>query len=203
MFSLPALSYGYNALEPFLDPLTVETHYTKHHQSYCHNLNQALETYPDLTALSIEAILTNIQALPAEISQTVINNGGGYYNHNLFWENIGPYQPKEPSGTLLGTLEKAFVTLADFQKLFTESATKLFGSGWTWLVEDRNGELKIINTANHDCPLSTGYQPLLVLDIWEHAYYLKYQNRRSEYINQWWGAVNWSVVAARLESLPA
>ena len=201
MFELPALKYEFNALEPYIDALTVETHYSKHHQNYCHNLNKALEKYPQYYTLSVENVLTNISSLPSNTAQTVINNGGGYYNHNLYWDNLTPFFKPLTDGVLMGELTKAFVSLAAFQKLFTESATKLFGSGWTWLVKTKDGNLKIVNTANQECPLSNGLKPLLALDLWEHAYYLKYQNLRAEYIKNWWHIVDWGVVTARLNSL--
>lgn len=197
---MPVLKFEYGALEPYIDARTVETHYSKHHQNYCNNLNKALENYPQYSGASIENILRNVMAIPQEVKQAVINNGGGYSNHNLYWENLGPQSKKIPEGKLLNEIDSAFVSFTDFQKLFTDSAIKLFGSGWTWLVKNRDGSLKIVNTANQDSPISNGLRPLLTLDVWEHAYYLKYQNRRAEYIQNWWSVVNWNVVASRLES---
>jgi superoxide dismutase, Fe-Mn family len=199
---MSALKFEFNGLEPYIDTLTVETHYAKHHQNYCNNLNKTLEKYPEFHTSSIEDVLTNLSSLPQDIVQAVTNNGGGYYNHNLYWENLTSEIKPLTDGVLMTELNKAFVSFADFQKLFTESATKLFGSGWTWLVKTKSGDLKIVNTANQDCPLSNGLKPLLVLDLWEHAYYLKYQNRRAEYITNWWKIVDWSVVTARLNSQP-
>lgn len=200
MFEMSALKFEYNALEPYIDALTVETHYSKHHQNYCNNLNKALEKYPQFQTSSIEDVLINLNTLPQDIVQAVTNNGGGYYNHNLYWENLTPQTKPLTDGALMGEINKAFVSFTDFQKLFTESATKLFGSGWTWLVKTKDENLKIINTANQDCPVSAGLKPLLTLDLWEHAYYLKYQNRRAEYIQNWWHIVDWAVVTARLNS---
>ena len=200
MFEMSALSYEFNALEPYLDTLTVQTHYSKHHQNYCNNLNKVLEKYPQYHTSAIEDVLTSVGSLPADIAQSVVNNGGGYYNHNLYWENLIPDARPLAGGVLMDELTKAFVSFADFQKLFAESAAKLFGSGWTWLVKTKTKDLKIVNTANQDCPLSSGLKPLLVLDLWEHAYYLKYQNRRAEYVQNWWQIVNWAVVTARLNS---
>lgn len=197
---MSALKYEFNALEPYIDTLTVQTHYSKHHQNYCNNLNKALEKYPQYHTSSIEDVLASASSLPSDIAQTVINNGGGYYNHNLYWENLTPQAKPLTDGVLMDEINKAFVSFADFQKLFTESAAKLFGSGWTWLVKTKNRDLKIVNTANQDCPLINGLKPLLALDLWEHAYYLKYQNRRAEYIQNWWQIVDWSVVTARLNS---
>jgi Fe-Mn family superoxide dismutase len=200
MFEMSALKYEFNKLEPYIDTLTVQTHYLKHHQNYCNNLNKALEKYPQYHTSSIEDILTNVGSLPSDIVQTVVNNAGGYYNHNLYWDNLAPNAKPLTDGVLMEELTRAFVSFADFQKLFAESATKLFGSGWTWLVKTKNKDLKIVNTANQDCPVSSGLKPLLALDLWEHAYYLKYQNRRSEYIQNWWQIVDWGVVTARLNS---
>ena len=200
MFEMSALKYEYNALEPYIDALTVETHYSKHHQNYCNNLNKMLENYPQFQTSSIEDMLTSLSTLPKDIVQGVTNNGGGYYNHNSYWENLAPNAQPLSEGILMDALNKAFVSFADFQKLFNESAAKLFGSGWTWLVKNKAGDLKIVNTANQECPISNGLKPLLTLDLWEHAYYLKYQNRRAEYIQNWWKIVDWSVVTARLNS---
>jgi len=197
---MSALKYEYRALEPYIDALTVETHYSKHHQNYCNNLNKALEKYTQFQGSSIEDVLTGLSTLPKDVVQAVTNNGGGYYNHNLYWENLTPNTKPLTEGVLMDEIRKAFVSFADFQKLFTDSATKLFGSGWTWLVKTKGGDIKIVNTANQDCPLSNGLRPLLALDLWEHAYYLKYQNRRAEYIQNWWQVVDWGVVTARLNS---
>lgn len=198
MFELSKLKFDYNALEPYIDALTVETHYSKHHQNYCNNLNKALDNYPQFTGVTIEDILKNTENIPEEVRQLVINNGGGYFNHNLYWENMGTQFKSVPEGKLAEALNNAFSSFADFQKLFSDSGIKLFGSGWTWLVKNRAGALKIVNTVNQDSPISNGLQPILALDVWEHAYYLKYQNRRAEYIQNWWNVVNWKVVADRL-----
>lgn len=202
MFELPKLNFHYKDLEPYIDALTLETHYTKHHQNYCNNLNKALVDYPQYQAYTIERLLTEVNSFPKEITQAVINSGGGYYNHNLYWENLTPNAEDLLDGPLLTKLNLAFGSLADFQKLFTDSATKLFGSGWTWLAQTKSGELKIVNTANQDCPITLELTPLLALDVWEHAYYLKYQNRRVDYIQNWWKLVDWKVVSGRLASLP-
>ncbi len=148
--------------------------------------------------MPIDKILRSIDSVPQEIRQAVINNGGGFYNHILYWENMMPDAKKEPDGVLMEAISGAFVTFADFQKLFTDSAMRLFGSGWTWLVQTKSGDLKIVNTANQDSPLSSGLKPLLALDVWEHAYYLQYQNLRADYIANWWNIINWKVVASRL-----
>ncbi|MFA5776037.1 MAG: Fe-Mn family superoxide dismutase, partial [Patescibacteria group bacterium] len=159
MFEMSALKFEYNALEPYIDALTVETHYSKHHQNYCNNLNKTLEKYPQFQTSGIESILTNLNTLPQDVIQAATNNGGGYYNHNLYWENLTPNGNSLTDGVLMEEINRAFVSFADFQKLFTESATKLFGSGWTWLIQTKNSDLKIVNTANQDCPLSSGLRP--------------------------------------------
>lgn len=202
MFQVPALPYDQNALEPYISTDTVKVHYTKHHQTYCNNLNKALENHPGYANMPIDKILRSVDALPTEIRQAVINNGGGFYNHNLYWENLTPNAKLEPEGKLMDEINKAFTTFADFKKLFTDSAAKLFGSGWTWLVQNKNGDLKIVNTANQDCPISNGLKPILALDVWEHAYYLQYQNLRADYIASWWNIINWKVAAIRLETQP-
>lgn len=200
MFEMIRLPYDYNALEPFIDAATVEIHYTKHHKKYLDNLNIAIANYQQFNSMSVEEILSNTDNLPSEIKQAVINNGGGYYNHNLYWENMAPKFKIVPEGKLMDSITAAFTSFADFQKLFSESAIRVFGSGWTWLAINKNKDLKILNTSNQDTPLNIGYKPLLALDVWEHAYYLKYQNRRQEYIENWWNIVNWKVVAKRLET---
>lgn len=200
MFYVPPLPYEKNALEPYLSAQVIEFHYEKHHHTYCSNLNKILENQPIYLNTPIEQLLKIVETLPIEIKQGVINNGGGLYNHNLYWESMKPHAKPAPEGTLMEEIKKSFVTFEDFQKLFTESALKLFGSGWTWLVQTRNGDLKIINTANQDSPISMGYKPILGIDVWEHAYYLQYQNRRADYIANWWKIINWDVVSKRLET---
>ncbi len=202
-FTLPALPYEYNALEPYIDAKTMEIHYTKHHQAYTDKLNAALEKYPEFAMKSIEEILKNINALPEDIRTAVRNNGGGYYNHTLFWENMVP-QKTEASTELAFAIADAFGSMDEFTKKFTDAATTRFGSGWAWLVSpepsrrvDERAKLEIITTANQDSPISEGKKVLLGLDVWEHAYYLNYQNRRPEYIEAFWKIVNWEVVSRR------
>lgn len=185
--TLPPLPYGYDALEPYIDAKTMELHHTKHHQTYVDKLNAALEKYPDLQGRPVEELMSNFDSLQVdEADKTAIkNHGGGHANHSFFWKIIDPSNKKDD--LLVREIESAFGNMDEFKKQFTESATKLFGSGWTWLV--RNGQtskLEIKNLPNQDSPLMTGLQPLLGLDLWEHAYYLKHQNRRPEYIEDWW-----------------
>ena len=190
MFQLPQLEYPYNALEPYVGEETMKVHHDKHHQAYLDKLNAALEKYPELFEKSIEEILSDPDAVPEDIRTAVRNNGGGYLHHSLFWKMMKP-GGSEPSGDLLQAINDAFSGLQSFKDQFTKSALSLFGSGWTWLVKGQGDKLSILNTSNQDSPVSQGLIPLLGLDVWEHAYYLKYQNRRPEYIEQWWNVVNW------------
>lgn len=186
-FELPSLPYSYEALEPYIDAKTMELHYTKHHQAYIDKLNAALEKYPDLQGRPLEELLSNLSSLQVdEADRTAIkNHGGGHFNHSLFWKYLDPANAKDE--LLSKEIVSTFGSVEDFKKQFTDSATKLFGSGWTWLV--RNGadsKLEIKNLPLQDAPIMSGLQPLLGLDVWEHAYYLKYQNKRAEYIENWW-----------------
>lgn len=193
-FELPELPYSYDALEPHIDARTMEIHHTKHHQTYVDKLNAALEGQDELSEQPIEAILADLDSVPEKIRTAVRNHGGGHANHTLFWQIIAPAAGGEPKGELAKAITKAFKSFADFQKEFTIAAGSHFGSGWAWLVIDR-GKLKIVTTSNQDTPLSSGQMPLLGLDVWEHAYYLKYQNKRPDYITAWWNVVNWNQVA--------
>lgn len=199
MFTLPDLPYAYNALEPFIDELTMKIHHDKHHAAYLKNLNDALAGNEAVAAKSIEEILRNLSDVPEAIRTKVKNNGGGYYNHTLFWENMAP-PPKgsvpKPSGALLTSLEKTFGSFEQFQEKFAAAALGRFGSGWAWLVKDKD-MLAIVDTANQDSPISEGKLPILCLDVWEHAYYLKYQNMRADYIKAWWNVVNWATAEQR------
>lgn len=181
---LPQLSYAYDALEPFFDAQTMEIHYTKHHATYVAKLNEALIKAPQLEDKSLEELLANINLVPEEIRAAVRNHGGGHYNHSLFWKMLAPARQN-------GTAIQEIFNLKD---QFNDVATKLFGSGWVWIVKDAAGNLSIITTPNQDTPLSVGKKPVLGLDVWEHAYYLKYQNRRPEYIEAWWNVINWDFV---------
>jgi len=197
-YSLPPLPYPYDALEPYIDKMTMEIHHTKHHQGYINNLNSALEKYSEFHNLELEEILKNLNQLPEEIRTTVRNNGGGHYNHTLFWEIMKPNGGGEPKGKLKEEIEKNFGSFEEFKNLFSEIAIKHFGSGWAWLVITSDKKLKVYSLPNQDSPLMNGDIPIMGLDVWEHAYYLKYQNRRNEYVEAWWNIVNWDKVEERL-----
>jgi Fe-Mn family superoxide dismutase len=195
-FQLMPLPYAYDALEPFVDELTMHIHHDKHHAAYVTNLNAALEKHLELGDKSLEALLSDLNAVPEDIRMAVRNHGGGVWNHNLYWEIMGPKAGGEPEGDLARAIQAEFGTFADFKTQFEKASMGRFGSGWAWLVR-KAGKLSIISTANQDNPLSEGMTPLLTLDVWEHAYYLKYQNRRAEYVSNWWNVVNWQAVASR------
>jgi superoxide dismutase, Fe-Mn family len=197
-FELPSLPYAYDALEPYIDATTMEIHHTKHHQTYVSNLNAALEKYPDLAGKSLEELVSKPDALPEDIRTAVRNNGGGHYNHSIFWTVMSPNGGGEPKGTLASVLDETFGDFASFKDTFTKAAIGRFGSGWAWLGF-KQGKLTVISMPNQDSPLMEGLTPVLGLDVWEHAYYLKYQNRRPEYISNWWNVVNWEEVARRYE----
>ncbi len=194
---LPPLPYDYNALEPHIDEQTMRIHHDKHHAAYVNNLNAALEGHPDLAALSIEELLRGIDRVPEAIRTAVRNNGGGHANHTLFWEIMKPGGSKEPTGELAAAINQTFGSFEKFKEEFSKAAIGRFGSGWAWLVVDAQGGLKVYSTANQDSPLMQGDTPILGLDVWEHAYYLKYQNRRPDYVQAWWNVVNWDEVARR------
>jgi Fe-Mn family superoxide dismutase len=198
-FTLPPLPYGYNALEPHIDEQTMRLHHDKHHATYVNNLNAALESQPDLQNKTIEELLAGVDRLPEAIRTPVRNNGGGHANHTLFWELMAPGGSKEPSGELAGTINNTFGSFAAFKEQFTKACIGRFGSGWGWLIADRSGKLSIESTANQDSPLMSGKIPVLGCDVWEHAYYLKYQNRRPDYVAAWWNVVNWTEVGRRFE----
>ncbi len=198
-FTLPALPYPPDALEPSIDKMTMEIHHGKHHKTYVDNLNAALEGHAALQAKPIEQLLREISSVPEAIRQKVINNGGGHANHTMFWEIMGPKAGGEPTGTLAEALKSTFTDLANFKKVIKENALGRFGSGWAWLVAS-GGKLVITNTANQDSPLMTGNTPILGIDVWEHAYYLKYQNRRADYVDAWWNVVNWAAVGKRFDA---
>lgn len=193
-YSLPNLPYSYDALEPYIDKMTMEIHHTKHHQTYINNLNSALEKYPEFHNLELEQILKNLNQLPEEIRSSVRNNGGGHYNHSLFWEIMKPNGGGEPQGELRKAIEENFGSFENFKNLFSETAIKHFGSGWAWLVLTSEKKLKVYSLLNQDNPLMNGDLPIMGLDVWEHAYYLKYQNRRAEYVQNWWNIVNWEKI---------
>jgi len=195
-YELPPLPYSYDALEPHIDARTMEIHYTKHHQTYCDKTNAALEGSP-LAKKPIEEILRNLDAVPEKIRTAVRNHGGGFANHTFFWRILGPQGGGEPEGELRKAIEESFGSVAVFREQFSAAAAGQFGSGWAWLVA-ANGKLAVLGTSNQDTPLSQGKTPLLAIDVWEHAYYLKYQNRRPEYIQAFWNVVNWGEVAKNL-----
>jgi Fe-Mn family superoxide dismutase len=189
---LSPLPYAYDALEPYIDAKTMEIHYTKHHQGYCDKLNAALEKHQELKDADIIALLSNIEHLPEDIQGAVKNNGGGYLNHSLFWSMLAKDVPCE--GEIAEALEKKFGSIDDFKKAFADAAATQFGSGWAWLVVNRKGELEVVSTPYQETPFTEGNFPILGLDVWEHAYYLQYQNRRADYIDAFWNVVNWAVV---------
>ncbi len=196
-FTLPPLPYDFAALEPNIDTMTMQIHHGKHHQAYVTNLNAALEGHPSLQNATIEEILMNIHDVPESIRQAVINNGGGHHNHTLFWNIMGPNGGGEPGGELAKAINDTFGGFAEFKAKIKDAGVRRFGSGWAWLVKDKEGKLHIYSTANQDSPLMQGHIPILGVDVWEHAYYLKYQNRRPDYIDAWWNTVNWDAVAER------
>lgn len=193
---LPALPYAYNALEPHIDALTMEIHHSRHHATYVNNLNAALEGHPELQEKSVEDLLRNLNEVPESIRTAVRNNGGGHANHTLFWEIMSPNGGGQPTGELANAINETFGSFEKFQEEFTKAALGRFGSGWAWLVVD-GGKLAVMSTANQDNPLMEGKTPILGLDVWEHAYYLKYQNRRPDYVKAWWNVVNWDAVNQR------
>jgi Fe-Mn family superoxide dismutase len=195
-FQLNPLPYAYDALEPYIDTQTMQIHHDKHHAAYITNLNAALEKHPELSGKSLEALLMDLNAVPEDIRTAVRNHGGGAWNHDLFWQVMAPKAGGEPQGALAKAIGSAFTSFANFKTEFEKSAMGRFGSGWAWLVKKGSG-LAVVSTSNQDAPISDGMVPLLGLDVWEHAYYLKYQNRRAEYVTNWWNVVNWPEVARR------
>jgi Fe-Mn family superoxide dismutase len=200
-FECPPLPYAYDALEPHIDKMTMEIHHDKHHQGYVNNLNKALDGHPDLLKLSVEDLLKDLNKVPENIRTAVRNNGGGHANHSLFWPSMSPKGGGEAKGKLGDEIKKVFGSYDAFKEQFSTAAATRFGSGWAWLSLDRSGKLVVSSTPNQDSPLSEGMTPLLGLDVWEHAYYLKYQNRRADYIAAWWNLVKWDEIAARYEAL--
>jgi len=194
---LPPLPYDFAALEPHIDEQTMRIHHGKHHQAYVTNLNAALDKHPALHQKSLDDLLRDLGSVPEDIRTAVRNNGGGHWNHSLFWVIMGPNAGGPPSGAIADAIAGAFGSFGKFKELFTQAAMGRFGSGWAWLV-DKGGRLEITSTPNQDNPLMEGHKAILGLDVWEHAYYLKYQNRRADYINAWWNVVNWAEVNKRL-----
>lgn len=196
-FKLPDLPYSFDALEPVIDAKTMEVHHDKHHATYVNNLNKAVENYPEWASKSIEDLMIHLKEIPEEIRTAVRNNGGGHYNHSLFWKMMAPVGTTELKGALLDKINESFGSFDEFKKQFAAAATGRFGSGWAWLVVDGD-KLAVVSSANQDCPLSEGKKPILCLDVWEHAYYLKYQNRRADYVDNFFQVVNWAYVAELL-----
>ncbi|BBR08728.1 superoxide dismutase [Aeromonas caviae] len=195
--TLPALPYAYDALESHIDAKTMEIHHSRHHQTYINNLNAALADLPELAALPLEALLARIDSLPAQVQGAVRNHGGGHANHSLFWQVMSPQGGGEPDGELAAAIERDLGGLESFRQAFTQAALSRFGSGWAWLVVDGRGKLQVVSSANQDSPLMEGLTPILGLDVWEHAYYLKYQNKRPDYIAAFYNVIDWDEVARR------
>jgi superoxide dismutase, Fe-Mn family len=199
-FELPDLPYAYDALEPYIDTQTMQLHHDKHHATYVNNLNGALEKHPELSGKSLEDLLGGLSEVPEDIRMVVRNHGGGTYNHNLFWVFMSPKGGGEPKGALAQAIDSAFGGFSAFRESFEKAANSRFGSGWGWLNLKNDGSLVITSTQNQDSPLMEGLTPILGVDVWEHAYYLKYQNRRAEYVSNWWNVVNWDEVARRYDA---
>jgi Fe-Mn family superoxide dismutase len=195
---VPALPYPYNALEPHIDEQTMHLHHDKHHAAYVTKLNAAIEKHPELGSKSPEDLLRNLNSVPEDVRTMVRNNGGGHVNHTMFWKIMGPKKGGNPTGAIAGVINKSFGSFDAFKEKFETAGANQFGSGWVWLVRTRSGEFKITSTPNQDNPVSNGDFPIMGNDVWEHAYYLKYQNRRPDYLKAWWNVVNWDEVNNRL-----
>ena len=198
-FTLPALPYDFSALEPHIDAKTMEIHHGKHHQTYVNNLNAAIEKAPELANKSIEDLMRNVSSLPEAVRAPIRNNGGGHWNHSMFWQIMAPKAGGEPGGNLGAAIKSAFGDFAKFREQFSAAGVGRFGSGWAWLINS-GGKLSIASTPNQDNPLMEGQKAIMGLDVWEHAYYLKYQNRRPDYISAWWNVVNWKEVEKRFQT---
>jgi len=199
LFKLPPLPYAYNALEPFIDAQTMKLHHDKHHLAYVNNLNAAIKKHPELNGKTAEELIRELDSIPEDIRSIVRNNGGGHLNHTMFWEIMAPKAGGEPTGAIAEAINANFGTFANFKQQFNDAGVKRFGSGWAWLVRAKDGKLKVISTANQDSPLIQENYPIMGNDVWEHAYYLKYQNRRADYLDAWWNVVNWDTVNKRYE----
>jgi len=199
-YEVPPLPYDYNALEPHIDEQTMRIHHDKHHATYVTNANNALANHPDLAALPVEELLKNLSRVPEDIRTAVRNNAGGHANHSFFWQIMGPNGGGSPSGALAEAINQTFGSLDALKEQLNKAGAGRFGSGWAWLTIDSGGALKVESTANQDSPLSEGRTPLLGVDVWEHAYYLKYQNRRPDYLAAWWNTVNWDEVGRRYQA---
>jgi len=199
-FTLPPLGYDYAALEPHIDARTMEIHHTKHHQAYVTNLNAAVEKAPELADKSLEWLLQNLASVPEAVRAAVRNNGGGHWNHSFFWQIIGPKAGGDPSGTVADAIKSSFGDFGKLKEQVNAAGLARFGSGWAWVVADKGGKLSIESSPNQDTPFSDKKTPILGVDVWEHAYYLKYQNRRADYLAAWWNVVNWAEVTKRFEA---
>ncbi len=197
-FELSPLPYNYDALDPYIDAQTMQVHHDLHHQAYVNNLNAALEKYPELQSKSPEELIKDLSNLPQDITGAVRNNGGGHVNHTMFWQIMAPNAGGEPTGAIAQAISENFGDFESFKQKFNDAGTKQFGSGWVWLVRTSDGKIEITSSPNQDNPMSSGHFPIMGNDVWEHAYYLKYQNRRPEYLKQWWNVVNWDEVNNRL-----
>lgn len=198
---LAPLPYAYDALEPHFDALTMEIHHSRHHQAYVNNLNAALEKHPELADKSIEELVKNLNDVPEDIRTAVRNNGGGHLNHSLFWEILTPGGSNEPVGALKEAIVSTFGSFESFKEKFAQAAATRFGSGWAWLVVNSNGSLEVISSANQDNPTTDGHKVVFGLDVWEHAYYLKFQNKRPDYVSTWWNVINWTIAEEKFQSL--
>ncbi|HKD84238.1 MAG TPA: superoxide dismutase [Terriglobales bacterium] len=196
---VPALPYDYAALEPYIDKETMHLHHDKHHQAYVTNLNAALEKAPELQKMSAEELLKGLENVPEAIRNAVRNNGGGHVNHTMFWKIMAPNAGGNPNGALADAIKSTFGDFNAFKEKFNDAGLKQFGSGWAWLVRDRSGKLQVVSSPNQDNPMSQGFYPIMGNDVWEHAYYLKYQNRRGDYLKEWWNVVNWTEVNRRFQ----
>jgi superoxide dismutase, Fe-Mn family len=197
-FELSPLPYNYDALDPYIDAQTMQLHHDLHHQAYVNNLNAAVEKYPELQSKSPEELIKDLSNLPQDITGAVRNNGGGHVNHTMFWQIMAPNAGGEPTGAIAQAISENFGDFESFKQKFNDAGTKQFGSGWVWLVRTSDGKIEITSSPNQDNPMSGGHFPIMGNDVWEHAYYLKYQNRRAEYLKQWWNVVNWDEVNNRL-----
>lgn len=198
-YELPPLPYDYNALEPYIDEETMHLHHDKHHQAYVNNLNAAVQSHAEFASLPVEQLIQRLNDLPESIRTAVRNNGGGHANHSMYWQIMKPNGGGQPTGDLANAINSTFGSFDQFKAAFNDAGAKRFGSGWAWLVMDRNGNLQVTSSANQDSPLMEGLFPIMGNDVWEHAYYLKYQNRRPDYLNAWWNVVNWDEVGKRYQ----
>lgn len=202
-FQLPPLPYAYNALEPHIDARTMEFHHDRHHQAYVNNLNTAIARHPELRDRQIDQLLRDLNSIPEDIRTSVRNNGGGHANHTMFWEIMGPNGGGEPTGEIANAINQTFGSFESFKEQFNSAGGTRFGSGWVWLIRNADGQLQITTTANQDSPLMEGNYPIMGNDVWEHAYYLNYQNRRADYLKAWWNTINWDVVNRRYQQASA